>query len=311
MKGKKLLALTMVLLIVNSACSLPFVLQNREEFIANAAEATVQAYLEQKAPTAMLPVLAETEIPQPTATQEAPTPQPAAASPACYSALLTGETVPDGTSIPAGSAFLKRWTLRNTGSCTWRADQRLVFSSGDHMGGPASVKLNEAVKPGGQVNVTVDLKAPSKDGTYTGNWRMQTVDGVRFARIWVKIRVGTSSGINPTLVVNPTSTVPLTITNVVLSGSATNPSLPCPASFTSRAAITASAAGTITYFWELGDGSESSNATLSFDRAGTKTVQHTWTISGSDYIEYSLYIIDPLPGNVYGPSEFFVECEEE
>lgn len=305
MKGKKLLALTLVLLIVNSACSLPFVLQNREEFIANAAEATVQAYLEQKAPTAMLPVLAETEIPQPTATQEASTPQPAAASPACYSALLTGETVPDGTSIPSGNAFSKRWTLRNTGSCTWRADQRLVFSSGDHMGGPASVKLNETVKPGGQVNVTVDLKAPSKDGTYTGYWKMQTVDGVRFARIWVKIRVGTSSGINPT------STVPFTITNVFLSGNVADPFPDCPATFTTSAAITASAAGTITYFWELGDGSESSNATLSFDRAGTKTVQHTWTISGSDYIEYSLYIIDPLPGSVYGPGEFFVECEEE
>ena len=104
-------------------------------------------------------------------------------------------TVPDGTVFPPGASFVKVWRLRNVGTCTWNTSYKLVFDSGDQMGGPSSVNMPTTVAPGHTVDVSVNLVAPSTSGTYRGYWKFQNDSGTPFGigdgskSWWVEIRV--------------------------------------------------------------------------------------------------------------------------
>src|SRR5262245_21217234 len=44
--------------------------------------------------------------------------------------------IPDGTSMAPGQDFLKTWRVKNSGSCTWDADYKLVYAEyADKMSG--------------------------------------------------------------------------------------------------------------------------------------------------------------------------------
>jgi len=107
----------------------------------------------------------------------------------CLFAKMVMETIPDGTQISAGGAFIKSWVLENTGSCTWTPDFRLVFTGGEPMNGPLAVRIGQTVAPGERVTVSVDLSAPSYIGSCRGNWALESDQGVRFAPIWLQIDV--------------------------------------------------------------------------------------------------------------------------
>ncbi|MEJ5225622.1 MAG: NBR1-Ig-like domain-containing protein, partial [Anaerolineales bacterium] len=126
---------------------------------------------------------------EPTATPaESPTPEATAvplASPTaatCDNAAYVADiSIPDGTSINAGAEFLKTWRIKNTGTCTWKADYRLVY--GYPANGPfanTSVTLGKEVAPGATVDLSVTLKAPAEKGSYTGAWRMSNSAGFAF-----------------------------------------------------------------------------------------------------------------------------------
>jgi hypothetical protein len=91
-------------------------------------------------------------------------------------------TIPDGTEIPPGKSFVKTWRIRNTGTCAWEADTKLVFSSGDQMNGPSSVAVGP-VAPNSGAQVSVNLVAPSTPGTYKGNWQLQAPDGTGYGSV--------------------------------------------------------------------------------------------------------------------------------
>src|SRR5512138_302063 len=63
-------------------------------------------------------------------------------------------TVPDGAKFAPGSAFTKTWRLKNVGTCTWSTSYSLVFSSGEPMGGPASIAFPLNVPPGQMVDLS-------------------------------------------------------------------------------------------------------------------------------------------------------------
>jgi hypothetical protein len=48
------------------------------------------------------------------------------------STFVVDVTVPDKTVLAAGQTF-KVWRVRNTGTCTWGADEELVFVRGEAM----------------------------------------------------------------------------------------------------------------------------------------------------------------------------------
>ena len=81
-------------------------------------------------------------------------------------------TVKDGTTFSAGTHFVKTWRLKNIGSCTWDSSYALVFISGSQMGAPKTVPFPGTVPPGSTADLSVDLVAPSKSGTYQGYWQI-------------------------------------------------------------------------------------------------------------------------------------------
>ncbi len=107
----------------------------------------------------------------------------------CDKAEFLSENIPDNTVFDNGDDFTKEWVLRNIGYCTWTTDYNLVFTSGNSMSGDISSPLPNDVPPGGIVEVSVDLTAPSNDGTYKGNWAIESDSGHEFANFWVQIKV--------------------------------------------------------------------------------------------------------------------------
>ena len=118
------------------------------------------------------PLPTATQTPLPTATQLPPTatrvPSTATPLPCLAVRFVKDVTVPDGTKYTAGTSFTKTWELENVGSCTWTNDFELVFVKGDRMSGEDNTPLDEEVKPGEKVRVSIDLVAPFETGEYRG-----------------------------------------------------------------------------------------------------------------------------------------------
>lgn len=160
---------------------------------------TVNAILTQMAqtpePTA---TLLASSTPLPTYTPwPTSTPQPTATYIPCdWVQYISDVTIPDGATLPASSSFKKTWRLRNIGSCTWSTSYALVFASGDAMNAPSSVNLPQSVPPGGTIDISVQLVAPEKSGTYQGFFKLRNANGATFGiggstqeSFWVKIKV--------------------------------------------------------------------------------------------------------------------------
>jgi tRNA A-37 threonylcarbamoyl transferase component Bud32 len=97
--------------------------------------------------------------------------------------FVTDVTIPDGTVMDSGQAFIKTWRLKNSGTCTWTRDYDVVFDRGDNMGAPADYFQpigDHDVAPGEAVDVTIQLTAPAAAGTSTGYWRLQDPHGNSF-----------------------------------------------------------------------------------------------------------------------------------
>jgi len=147
--------------------------------------------------------------PTPTARPPGETPSPAPTPTPCVpdARWVADVTVPDNTVFAPGTPFLKTWRVRNSGTCAWEPGTRLVFISGDPMGGPA-VDV-PALAPGAQTDVSVSMTAPTTPGTYRANYQFQAPDGTRFgAVIYVQIVVPAT----PTPTFTPTPTPTLTPT---------------------------------------------------------------------------------------------------
>jgi hypothetical protein len=142
-------------------------------------------------------------IPEPSILVLVPTPQPAGLPPAveeeCLdrAAFVKDVTIPDYSRLTGGEPFIKTWRLRNSGTCTWTTDYWLVYSSGHMMGGPIRVGMPGAVRPEGEVDLSVNLIAPTAEGSYEGRWQLRSARGDFFGigdganrSFWVRIVVG-------------------------------------------------------------------------------------------------------------------------
>ncbi|NWF64906.1 MAG: hypothetical protein HXY38_11435 [Chloroflexi bacterium] len=251
-----------------SACNLPS--NNPEDIAATSAAATTQAAL---SATATLPATATagsapatlTPIPLPTNTS---TPAPTA-TPTCPQAqFVTDVTIPDGTVMTPGQTFTKKWRIRNTGQCAWNG-YTLVFDSGDSMSGPASQPIG-VVNPGQEVDLEVNLTAPSTAGNYRGYWRIVSnanvlvpmLNGYQGRAFYVDIKVQAP----PTA--THTSAPAFAVTSVSFEVTGT-----CP-NFHVKVSVTTNAAGTVKYKFVSQDGSSTSLTDLVFASAGTKIVEY-------------------------------------
>ena len=108
-------------------------------------------------------------------------------------------SIPDETILGSGAPFTKTWRLRNNGTCGWTEEYALVFAGGDGMSGAPSSALGRTVPPGGEIDVSVDLVAPTGTGAYRGVWMLQNPQGRLFGigpsgslPFWVQIQVGST-----------------------------------------------------------------------------------------------------------------------
>jgi hypothetical protein len=176
--------------ILVAACNLPTKATPTGEPNLSSTQAaqTLEALMTQVAGAATVTPGSPTNTPQPqaptativppTATQ-APTSSPVPLP--CDSArFVTDISIPDGTNIVAGTRFVKTWRLKNVGTCTWTTSYSLVFTSGNAMGSPASFPMPTSVSPDQNVDISVELVAPSQTGSYRGNWMLRNASGQTF-----------------------------------------------------------------------------------------------------------------------------------
>ena len=283
---------SLAIILLLTACNLPRPNATAEtpgDPIGTAAAQTVAALSTQLQPKdTVTPAPVQTNPPVLTATQPAQTSAETTPAKTCDAGeFVTDVTVPDGTSFTPGQTFTKTWRLKNTGSCTWTTSYRVIFDSGNSLGAPASFNLPTNVPPDAIVDISVQMKAPDAVKEYESNWKLQNASGVIFGlgedgqkSFWVKIKV-------------ETAVLPFAITKVVVSADNASFTGACPHTVALAAAITSTAAGRVTYFWERSDGTKGAVQEVVFDTGGTKTVNSSWQFGSSFDGTVKVYIDNP------------------
>ncbi len=252
-----------------------------ESLISTAVAQTVEAG--QQAPSTNtpqppLPTLPPTLTPAAVDTPtEGPTLSSAPSDADCIHASLIGEYPPDQAVFTPDTEFTKTWTIKNEGTCTWDPTYRLIFWSGEIMGGATYYNLPETVPPGDDISISVLLRSPSAEGFYTGYWRLQTPWNAVFG-------VGQySQAFYATIQVDKRPKQEYSIVSVTYN-IVREPPTGCPTNvlYTVYATFTTTGPLDFSYYWEQKDGNESAIKGLSFDAAGSKTISRSWMVGKGD-----------------------------
>ena len=120
--------------------------------------------------------------------------------------LVEDVTVPDNSQMSPGQKFTKTWRFLNNGQCKW-SGYTISFVAGDRMETPASAPIPET-EAGKTVDVSIELTAPSADGSYTGFYELKNDRGETLSigteqTFWVKILIGD-------IAAAPVATIPVT-----------------------------------------------------------------------------------------------------
>jgi len=235
---------------------------------------------------------------------------PVGSEDACLLANLISETIPDGTIMQPGETFYKTWRLKNNGSCTWNTSYKIVYWSGDLMGGLLEYQLPEVVSPGEVVDVTLFLKAPETNGNFSSYWKLQSEWGGQFGvgqydqPFYVQLNVNDST--------NPNYTVTNVTYNIVrrpAGGCATN------VFYTVYATITTNGPTTVKYQWLQSDGNNTNpnpgpDRTIEFTQADSITISREWSfhISATPGTKWMQIIIHAPEYREYPKATFVYDC---
>lgn len=158
---------------------------SEESRIATSVAQTVEAQETERAE--FTPTATRTPTPRisptPLSTRIPPTAPPTGSGNivACYSAQYVADvTIPDGTIVSPGASFMKRWSVKNTGSCSWNSTYKFVFMDGDIMGGAYVYNFPGVAAPNDTVEIPIQLYAPTANGSYTGYWKIMAPDKTIF-----------------------------------------------------------------------------------------------------------------------------------
>jgi hypothetical protein len=153
---------------------------------ANAALTQTARALPSLTPTITLtPTPRASHTPEPTATSTVififssptapvpPTSTLAETSNKAYSCQVMSVTPANGTIFESRTAFDATWRVRNNGQRNWNGDSvDYVFLDGVRMHKVELYDLQDTVKRGETVALTVDMVAPKQSNTYTTNWTL-------------------------------------------------------------------------------------------------------------------------------------------
>jgi len=127
--------------------------------------------------------------------------------------MIEDVTIPDNTVLTRGETFTKTWRFLNNGKCNWNG-YTIAFFAGDRMASPDSVPV-PAAEAGKTVDVSVELTAPSMDGSYTGFYILKNDKGETLSigieqSFWLKILIGNAASA-------PVATLPASGTPVAVA----------------------------------------------------------------------------------------------
>ena len=305
-RAYKILALPITLMLFASACSSSL---QQNSAISTAVAQTVQAN-ESLTKMANLPTITPepkgeaTLIPAMTPTN-APTLVSAPSDPNCVGASLVNENPPDGAILQPGEYFWKTWTLQNTGTCTWDSSYKIIYWSGDLMGGLVSYPLPDVISPNEQKDIAIYLQAPATEGMFTGYWQIQTPWNANFG-------VGPSSEpFYVQIVVSNAAKPKYDITSIAYDV-VRDPATGCPTNvrYNVHATITTNGPFEFDYYWDQSDGNGSGVKTMKFTEAGSKTISREWMIGKGDSPNprwMRIIVTDPKYQE-YGKAEILNNC---
>lgn len=261
-------------------------------------------------PTAAAPG-ADTATPAATTTPAAGSPVPpgTAQSGVDKAEFVADVTVPDGTNFTPGEAFVKTWRIKNVGTNTWGADYLLVFAKGEQMGGPQTVALPGRVGPDETVEVSVNMTAPDRLGSYTGFWQFRTPAGQPFGigseanqPLYVQINVTPGASGSP----GPTSAAAgaLKVTGATLTVDRPSITGACPQTIIFSLALTSEGGGTTSYRLEATTNTPGFTLTLpettqsTFTGAGPRTFNASYTLTFSGSVSGQMWVHVLSPENI-------------
>jgi hypothetical protein len=126
------------------------------------------------------------------ASQPTATTAPVSAAGCTDSALYVSDDGKDGTAYLPGATFKKTWKLRNTGTCTWDSNYMIYYVSGSTMTQqPAYLLVPQGVQvaPGADIDVSVDMAAPSTAGDHRADWELRNPSGASLVGFFLTLKV--------------------------------------------------------------------------------------------------------------------------
>lgn len=232
----------------------------------------------------------------------------------CNRASFVSENVPDGTSFSPGYTFLKTWRIRNDGTCTWTSDYKIVFKSGNRMGGISSQNISGNIKPGEALEISTDLTAPDQAGDYSGEWNLKSPDGEFFARFWANIKV---DFVIPPAQILPDGPLPpieqFKVVQVNMSMADDTLVGPCPMIFAVNLEYKANGPGTMQYVataCKIGN-SFCAGTPAEYTFLSDEPLLKNWSchINESGEYEFKIHVIEPND-ETFGPLKFDVTCTQ-
>ncbi len=158
-------------------------------------------------------------------------------------AFVADVTIPDNTSVGAGTIFTKTWRIANKGTCVWGPDYKLVYYSDERMSAPDSVSIPLTFS-GQNADITVNLTAPTSPGRHQANFVIKNSKGAIVkvgddSRLWVVINVTVGGAVSSPA--TPTTASKATAINTI--GAPTLAAATLPVGTISAATVPAATAG--------------------------------------------------------------------
>jgi hypothetical protein len=141
------------------------------------------------------PSLTASPSPSATATLSSGTPKAGTQNQAQW----VSQTIADDTIFAPGETFTMTWTLKNSGTSTWTAGYLLRYYSGNTFGAPKEISMGREVLPGGEIDISIHMKAPANPGSYRTDWVMSNENRANFKEpVYLKIKVAVPVTPTPT-----------------------------------------------------------------------------------------------------------------
>jgi uncharacterized protein YkwD len=226
---KRMFTVAALVVVVATACTGQGAVETTSAPATDTGVPTALVALTEGAPAEASPTVAASETAATETASTPPTPTPTVGTPVptnppdCtnQASFVADITIPDETNVAGGTTFTKTWRIANTGTCVWGPDYTLTHYSGERLNVVNFTTL-AVTYPGQNVDVSIDLTAPTNTGRYQGNYVVKNPAGLIMSigddsRLWVIINVtvlgaGTATSTATATAISNTAVGPVTAT---------------------------------------------------------------------------------------------------